>query len=72
MEARTRNPETPDGRVIEPHSISAGLDYPGIGPMHAHLFTEVKKGAASMVRLTEEALESAIQTIARLGVLFHT
>lgn len=27
-----------DGQVVEPHSISAGLDYPGIGPMHAYLF----------------------------------
>jgi tryptophan synthase beta chain len=30
--------QTKDGQVIEPHSISAGLDYPGIGPMHAYLF----------------------------------
>src|SRR6476619_6454495 len=30
--------QTADGQVIEPHSISAGLDYPGIGPMHAHLY----------------------------------
>lgn len=29
--------QTKDGQVIEPHSISAGLDYPGIGPQHAHL-----------------------------------
>ena len=29
--------QTEDGQVVEPHSISAGLDYPGIGPMHAHL-----------------------------------
>ena len=29
--------QTRDGQVIEPHSISAGLDYPGIGPLHAHL-----------------------------------
>ncbi len=29
--------QTEDGQVIEPHSISAGLDYPGIGPLHAHL-----------------------------------
>ena len=29
--------QTADGQVIEPHSISAGLDYPGIGPVHAHL-----------------------------------
>src|SRR5678815_3844087 len=31
--------QTEDGQVVEPHSISAGLDYPGIGPMHAHLYT---------------------------------
>ena len=30
--------QTDDGQVVEPHSVSAGLDYPGIGPMHAHLF----------------------------------
>ena len=30
--------QTEDGQVVEPHSISAGLDYPGIGPMHANLF----------------------------------
>ena len=30
--------QTEDGQVVEPHSISAGLDYPGIGPLHAHLF----------------------------------
>ncbi len=30
--------QTADGQVTEPHSISAGLDYPGIGPLHAHLF----------------------------------
>ncbi|MGL4632096.1 MAG: tryptophan synthase subunit beta [Leadbetterella sp.] len=31
--------QTEDGQVTEPHSISAGLDYPGIGPLHAHLFS---------------------------------
>ena len=30
--------QTEDGQVVEPHSISAGLDYPGIGPLHANLF----------------------------------
>ena len=30
--------QSSDGQVTEPHSISAGLDYPGIGPLHAHLF----------------------------------
>ena len=32
--------QTADGQVIEPHSISAGLDYPGIGPFHSNLFKE--------------------------------
>jgi tryptophan synthase beta chain len=30
--------QTEDGQVVEPHSISAGLDYPGIGPLHANLY----------------------------------
>ena len=30
--------QTPDGQITEPYSISAGLDYPGVGPLHAHLF----------------------------------
>ena len=30
--------QTDDGQITEPYSISAGLDYPGVGPMHAHLF----------------------------------
>ncbi|MDA8993484.1 tryptophan synthase subunit beta, partial [Flavobacteriaceae bacterium] len=30
--------QSPDGQITEPYSISAGLDYPGVGPMHAHLF----------------------------------
>ena len=36
--SRTILMQTEDGQVVEPYSISAGLDYPGIGPMHAHLF----------------------------------
>ena len=35
--SRTYLMQTPDGQIIEPYSISAGLDYPGIGPMHSHL-----------------------------------
>src|SRR5688572_27315452 len=38
--------QTEDGQVVEPYSISAGLDYPGIGPQHAHLF-DVEIGRAS-------------------------
>jgi tryptophan synthase beta chain len=55
--------QTADGQVVEPHSISAGLDYPGIGPLHAHLF---ETGRARFLSATdEEALKAAFE-IARL------
>ena len=37
--SRTLLMQTADGQVTEPYSVSAGLDYPGIGPMHAHLIS---------------------------------
>lgn len=43
--------QTIDGQVVEPFSISAGLDYPGIGPQHAHLF---KTTRAQYVSITDE------------------
>ncbi len=43
--------QTEDGQVIEPYSISAGLDYPGIGPIHAHLFDA---GRAEFFGITDE------------------
>ena len=43
--------QTEDGQVIEPHSISAGLDYPGIGPVHAHLH---EIGRAEFVAVEDE------------------
>ncbi|WP_395802190.1 tryptophan synthase subunit beta [Daejeonella sp.] len=43
--------QSDDGQVIEPYSISAGLDYPGIGPQHAHLF---KQHRAEYVSITDE------------------
>jgi len=43
--------QTDDGQVIEPYSISAGLDYPGIGPFHAHLFDS---GRATFYGITDE------------------
>ncbi|MBT1711304.1 tryptophan synthase subunit beta [Fulvivirgaceae bacterium PWU5] len=50
--------QTEDGQVIEPYSISAGLDYPGIGPMHAHLFDV---GRVKFVSATDdEAMEAGI------------
>ena len=50
--------QTDDGQVIEPYSISAGLDYPGIGPFHAHLFDS---GRAEFLGITdEEAMKAGI------------
>jgi tryptophan synthase beta chain len=50
--------QTEDGQVTEPYSISAGLDYPGIGPIHAHLF---ETGRAKFHNITdEEALQAGV------------
>lgn len=43
--------QTEDGQIVEPYSISAGLDYPGVGPQHAHLF---KSGRAEFLNATDE------------------
>ena len=43
--------QSTDGQITEPYSISAGLDYPGVGPMHAHLF-ETKR--ADFIAITDE------------------
>jgi tryptophan synthase beta chain len=59
--------QTSDGQVIEPHSISAGLDYPGIGPFHANLFTGNR---AEFLSITdEEALQSAFQLTKIEGII---
>ena len=59
--------QTEDGQVVEPHSISAGLDYPGIGPMHAHLF---KSGRGTFLSATdEEALSSAFELSKLEGII---
>ena len=43
--------QTTDGQITEPYSISAGLDYPGVGPMHANLFST---GRAQFISITDE------------------
>jgi len=55
--------QTEDGQVIEPHSISAGLDYPGIGPMHAHLFAS---GRARFLSATDDEAVAAAFELAKL------
>ena len=59
--------QTSDGQVVEPHSISAGLDYPGIGPLHAFLY-ESKRGTF-LSATDEEALESAFHLSKIEGII---
>ncbi|MDO6432408.1 tryptophan synthase subunit beta [Flavitalea sp. BT771] len=59
--------QTEDGQVVEPHSISAGLDYPGIGPLHAHLFDT---GRATFLSATdEESLKAAFELTKLEGII---
>jgi tryptophan synthase beta chain len=59
--------QTADGQVVEPHSISAGLDYPGIGPLHANLF-DSKRGTF-LSATDEEALASAFEVSKLEGII---
>lgn len=59
--------QTEDGQVIEPYSISAGLDYPGIGPMHSHLF---ETGRVKFVSATDdEAMNAGIELSRLEGII---
>ncbi|HEX8564954.1 MAG TPA: tryptophan synthase subunit beta [Pyrinomonadaceae bacterium] len=59
--------QTADGQVLEAHSISAGLDYPGIGAQHAHLFST---GRVRYVNITdEESLSAGLQLTRLEGII---
>jgi tryptophan synthase beta chain len=59
--------QTEDGQVIEPYSISAGLDYPGIGPLHAHLF---ETGRVQFISATDdEAMQAGIELSRTEGII---
>lgn len=59
--------QTHDGQVVEPHSVSAGLDYPGIGPQHAHLF---KTGRGQYVSITDdESLDAGLLLTQLEGII---
>jgi tryptophan synthase beta chain len=59
--------QTADGQVVEPHSISAGLDYPGVGPLHAHLF---ESGRGIFLSATDdEALQAAFHIAKTEGII---
>lgn len=56
-----------EGQITEPYSISAGLDYPGVGPLHAHLF---KSGRGTFLGATDkEALEAAFELTKLEGII---
>ena len=56
-----------DGQIVEPYSISAGLDYPGIGPLHAHLS---KTGRATVYAINDdEALAAALELTQLEGII---
>lgn len=54
--------QTADGQIVEPYSLSAGLDYPGIGPMHAHL---IKSGRATVHAATDDEAMMAVIDLSR-------
>ncbi|MFT4533721.1 MAG: tryptophan synthase beta chain [Saprospiraceae bacterium] len=59
--------QTDDGQIVEPYSLSAGLDYPGIGPMHAHL---IKTGRATVHAATDdEAMQAVIALSKDEGII---
>lgn len=59
--------QTEDGQITEPYSISAGLDYPGVGPIHAHLH-DVKR--AEFIAITDdEAMQAGLQLCKTEGII---
>ncbi len=65
--SRIKVMQTEDGQIIEPYSISAGLDYPGTGPMHCNLF---ETGRAKVFAVNdEEALQAAFELTRLEGII---
>ena len=59
--------QTDDGQIVEPYSISAGLDYPGVGPLHAPL---KESGRAEFGSVTDtEALDAAFELSRLEGII---
>ncbi len=59
--------QTEDGQITEPYSISAGLDYPGVGPLHAHLY---KTGRAEFLSVTDdEAMKAGLELCELEGII---
>ncbi len=59
--------QTPDGQITEPYSISAGLDYPGVGPIHAHLY---KSGRGEFYSVTDDdAMKAGLELSKLEGII---
>ena len=59
--------QTQDGQITEPYSISAGLDYPGVGPMHANLYAS---GRAKFLSITDdEAMHAGLELCQLEGII---
>lgn len=59
--------QTEDGQITEPYSISAGLDYPGVGPLHAHLHHTKR---AEFIAITDsEAMQSGLEVSKTEGII---
>ena len=65
--AKTLVMQDEDGQILEPYSISAGLDYPGIGPMHANL--AAKKRATVLAINDDEAIRAAYELTRLEGII---
>ncbi|WP_321426573.1 tryptophan synthase subunit beta [uncultured Bacteroides sp.] len=65
--AQTLVMQSEDGQIEEPYSISAGLDYPGIGPMHANLATEHR--ATILAINDDEAIKAAFELTRIEGII---
>lgn len=59
--------QTDDGQITEPYSISAGLDYPGVGPMHAHLFASKRAQFISII--DEDAMNAGLALSKMEGII---
>lgn len=65
--SRTLLMQTEDGQIVEPYSISAGLDYPGIGPLHAHLINS--KRAMVFSATDTQAIDAAFHLTREEGII---
>lgn len=65
--SRIKLMQTDDGQIVEPYSISAGLDYPGTGPIHCNLY---ESGRAQVLAVNDdEALAAALELTRTEGII---